>query len=177
MQSAPPKIRNLPDHVSVHKGWSPGLIGWITAQHGLYYSKHWQLGCKFETIVAQELGNLMLRYDANHDLLLSLSKDDEIIASLTTDGSHDCVLEDGARIRFVIVAENWQSRGLGHILMDQAMEFIVQKGFRRAFLTTFKGLDAAKALYESFNFVCTEEQFDSHWGRPLFEQKYRWIKN
>ena len=164
----------LPAGISMHAGWSAGLIGWVVRQHGLYYAKHWQLGVQFEALVAQGLGELMLRYDPMSDCLISLSAHGQPIASLTIDGSHATVDQDGARIRFVIIDENWQSQGLGSVLMAQAMLFIEEKRFPKAYLTTFKGLDAARKLYERFNFKLVAENLDSHWGVPLFEQKYIW---
>ena len=164
----------LPDSVTVHDGWSAGLIGWVVRQHGLYYAKHWQLGVQIEALVAQDLGELMLRYNPATDRLISLWCKKQPIASLTIDGSHALADQDGARIRFVIMSENWQSRGLGGVLMTEAMRFIEEKRFSAAYLTTFKGLEAARKLYERFNFQIVAENLDSHWGVPLFEQKYIW---
>ena len=109
--SQPPAFA-LPDGLSLHLGWKAGLIGWIVRQHGLYYAQNWQLGSQFEAIVAQALGEFMLRYDPSTDRLISLYKGGEPVASLTLDGGHERVAEDGARIRFVIIDPNWHS-GLG----------------------------------------------------------------
>ena len=165
----------LPLGITLQQGWSPGLIGWVAAQHGHYYSKHWNLGAPFEALVAQGLGEWMLRSRIETDCLLSLQTETGPIASLTLDGSHATVDQDGVRIRFVIIEENWQSQGLGGILMALAMRFIAQKRFPKAFLTTFKGLEPARKLYERFDFQLSEEKLDSHWGMPLYEQKYVWV--
>jgi GNAT superfamily N-acetyltransferase len=164
----------LPDGMTLHHGWSAGLIGWVVRQHGLYYAKHWQLGAQFEALVAQGLGELMLRYNPETDCLMSLRYGDTIIASLTIDGGHQARETLGARLRYVIIDENWQSKGLGGILMAEAMQFLQKNRISRAYLTTFKGLDAARKLYERHNFRLVEENLDQHWGVPLFEQKFVW---
>jgi GNAT superfamily N-acetyltransferase len=171
--SQPPAFA-LPDGLSLHLGWKAGLIGWIVRQHGLYYAQNWQLGSQFEAIVAQALGEFMLRYDPSTDRLISLYKGGEPVASLTLDGGHERVAEDGARIRFVIIDPNWQSQGLGGVLMSEAMRFLRETHMPKAYLTTFKGLEAARKLYERFDFQKSEEHLDTHWGVPLFEQKYIW---
>ena len=116
----------------------------------------------------------MLRYNPDTDCLMSVRQGDNIIASLTIDGGHAESARLGARLRFGIIDEAWQSKGLGGILMREAMQFLTQKRFSRAYLTTFKGLDAARSLYERHNFQLVEENLDQHWGVPLFEQKFIW---
>ena len=169
-----PSAATLPPDLTLHHGWSAGLIGWVVSQHGFYYAKHWQLGAQFEALVAQGLGELMLRYNPERDCLMSLQHGGAPVAALTIDGSHADSAIVGARIRFVIIDEAWQSKGLGGLLMAKSMHFLQQKRFSRAYLTTFKGLDAARKLYERHNFICVEENLDQHWGVPLFEQKFIW---
>ena len=164
----------MPESLSMHLGWKAGLIGWVVRQHGLYYAQNWQLGSQFEAIVAHALGELMLRYVPRKDRLISLYCGEEPVASLTLDGGHERVAEDGARIRFVIIDPNWQSKGLGRVLMSEAMRFLNKNQITKAYLTTFKGLEPARKLYERFNFQKIEENLDTHWGVPLFEQKYIW---
>lgn len=169
-----PSSLSLPEGLSMHVGWKAGLIGWIVRQHGLYYAENWHLGSQFEALVAQGLGELMLRYDPRTDRLISLYCGEEPVASLTLDGGHERVSMDGARIRFVMIDPNWQSRGLGGFLMAEAMRCLKENHMSKAYLTTFKGLEAARKLYERFDFQKIEENLDTHWGVPLFEQKYIW---
>ena len=170
-----PALKPMPAGMTLHHGWSAGLIGWIVKQHGLYYAKHWKLGAHFEALVANSLGELILRYNPEKDCLISLRHQGEPVAALTIDGSHDDSAHLGARLRFVIIDEAWQSKGLGGCLMREAMQFLQQKRFSRAYLTTFKGLDAARTLYERHHFSLVEEKMDDHWGVPLSEQKFVWL--
>jgi hypothetical protein len=59
-------------------------------------------------------------------------------------------------------------------LMQEMMAFIDTAGHARAFLTTFRGLDAARHLYESVGFTLESETLDTSWGQPLHEQLFRW---
>jgi transcriptional regulator with PAS, ATPase and Fis domain len=50
-----------------------------------------------------------------------------------------------------------QGRGLGADLLGRAVSFCDERGYERIWLTTFAGLDAARALYERHGFVLTGE--------------------
>ena len=47
------------DGLHLHKGWFPGVIGWVASEHGRYYAKHWGLGAVFEAKVAGALAELV----------------------------------------------------------------------------------------------------------------------
>ena len=71
------------DGLHLHKGWFPGVIGWVASEHGRYYAKHWGLGAVFEAKVAGALAELVLRYQPDTDLLLTLTDHERIVASIT----------------------------------------------------------------------------------------------
>jgi hypothetical protein len=57
--------------------------------------------------------------------------------------------------------------------MSTALDFCRNAGYRSVFLTTFAGLDAARALYERHGFVLAEERTERTWGEPVTEQKFQ----
>jgi ribosomal protein S18 acetylase RimI-like enzyme len=79
-----------------------------------------------------------------------------------------------AHLRWFIVSDALRGRGFGHRLMHAAMHFCDARGLR-VFLTTFAGLDAARALYEQAGFRLADERVDRTWGAPLHEQ--RWVRD
>jgi len=158
----------------IASGWQPGALGWIVAEHGRYYHAAWGLGAGFEATVAKALGSWMERYDPACDRLLLVRSDEGFLATLGIDGSGVHVTEMGARLRFFIVSDRTRGTGIGRRLLQAGMDFIHESGFRRAHLTTFAGLDAARALYESHGFVLQHEAADETWGRPLVEQTFVW---
>jgi ribosomal protein S18 acetylase RimI-like enzyme len=156
--------------VTLSRGWTPGLLGWIVAEHGRSYAREWGLGQAFEAKVAEGLGALAGRAQPR-DLLLAARDGDAILGAIAVDGS---LSPDGARIRYFILAEAARGRGVGRRLLDGAMAFISAEGFDRAWLTTFAGLDAARHLYESVGFRLTREAVDTSWGVALREQRFDW---
>jgi len=141
-------------------GYQPGAIGRITELHGTYYSKHWDLGLYFEAKVATELAAFLSRFNPARDGLWLAKVGGEIVGAIVIDGIN--AEGEGARLRWFILAENCQGRGIGNQLMQEAMTFCKNAGFKRVYLTTFAGLDAARHLYEKHGFRVCHEEDGSH---------------
>jgi ribosomal protein S18 acetylase RimI-like enzyme len=156
-------------------GYSPGVIGRITELHGTYYHEHWGLGLYFEAKVATELAAFMNRFNPAHDGLWIAQANGNIVGSVFIDGSD--ADGKGARLRWFIIAPEYQGQGLGNRLMEEAVAFCRRVGFRRVYLTTFKGLDAARHLYEKYGFrLCGEEDGSHLTGKSsLVEQVFEFI--
>lgn len=148
----------------------PGVIGKITSLHGEYYQTYWQMGINFEAQVATELAEFLTRFDASHDGLWLAMHEKEIVGSAIIDGRE--AETQGARLRWVIVAPDHHGQGHGHRLMQAAMDFCAAKGFKRIYLTTFAGLDAARHLYEKWGFRLLQETEGNMWGKNTYEQVF-----
>jgi GNAT superfamily N-acetyltransferase len=160
------------DNVKV-TGYIPGAIGRVTELHATYYSKHWGFDLFFETKVATELSELLNRFDESRDGFWVATVNGRIVGSIAIDGKE--VQTDDARLRFFIVDPEFQGRGLGSMLLREAIGFCRRSNFRRLHLSTFAGLDPARHLYEKFGFVLGEEQEDNHWGKTVVEQTFELI--
>jgi len=137
-------------------GYVPGALGRITELHGTYYAAHWDLGLYFEAKVATELAAFLSRFDPAHDGAWFVQVQGTIVGGIFMDGSDADGL--GARLRWFILDPAYQGLGLGNRLMTEAITFCQRKSFKRIYLTTFAGLDAARHLYEKFGFkLCHEE--------------------
>jgi GNAT superfamily N-acetyltransferase len=151
-------------------GYEPGAIGRITELHGTYYHKQWGLGLYFEAKVASELAVFLSRFDPTHDGIWIAKVGSTMVGAIVIDGLD--AAGEGARLRWFILAEEYQGKGIGSRLMQEAMSFCQKAGFKRVYLTTFAGLDAARHLYEKFSFrVCREEDGSHLTGKSsLVEQ-------
>jgi GNAT superfamily N-acetyltransferase len=167
----------LPPGVTLHRGWVPGILGWVATEHGRYYEREWNFGPVFEAKVAAGLAEMMLRYDEAHDLILSASDAEGPLGAITIDGGGPDVARDGARLRWFILADRARGKGLGGLMMAEAMAFVRTSGFERAWLTTFRGLDTARRLYETHGFRLTHEAPDTTWGTRISEQRFDWIRS
>lgn len=137
-------------------GYEAGAIGRITELHGTYYAKHWNLGVYFEAKVATELAAFMGRFNPAHDGIWLAKYGETIAGAIVIDGSD--ADGEGARLRWFILDPAYHGQGLGNRLIDAAMNFCKQAGFRRVYLTTFAGLTAARHLYEKAGFRLHHEE-------------------
>jgi len=71
-----------------------------------------------------------------------------------------------------VVSDQAKGLGVGNGLMARAMAFVDQFDNSQTRLWTFRGLDAARHLYEKFGFQLVEEQSGSQWGTQVAEQKF-----
>lgn len=154
-------------------GYVPGAIGRITELHATYYSKHWRFGLYFESKVATELSEFMSRFDEARDGFWVAKVGDEIVGSVAIDGSE--AKTRAARLRWFIVAPEHQGSGMGHLLLREAVDFCKKASFRRIYLFSFAGLDAARHLYEKFGFILCEELEDNTWGKTVTEQTFELV--
>lgn len=150
-------------------GYRPGALSDIVSLHSLYYGRHWNFGLPFTTKVGMELAEFIARRDADKDLFLAAYGPEGALASVVIDVSGGG--PRGAHLRWFIVAEELQGKGLGARLLGRALGFCDEHGHERTWLTTFKGLDAARALYERHGFVLTSEvEQDDQWSGGVHEQ-------
>lgn len=141
-------------------GYVPGALGRITELHGAYYHKHWNLGLYFEAKVATELAEFLNRFDPSRDGAWFAREGDTVVGGIFIDDGD--ANGQGARLRWFILDESYQGQGLGNRLMEAAVGFCREKQFRRVYLTPFKGLNAARHLYEKYGFRLCAEMDGSH---------------
>ncbi|MGF6875506.1 GNAT superfamily N-acetyltransferase [Paraburkholderia sp. MM5477-R1] len=90
------------------------------------------------------------------------------LASVVIDGDNDTGV---AHLRWFIVDDSLRGSGIGRQLLSHAMRFVDER-FDETYLWTFKGLDAARHLYESFGFRLSEESEGTQWGTRVVEQRF-----
>ena len=156
--------------VAIIQGYQPGIIGRIVEMHASYYSKHAGFGAAFETKVACGLAEFATRLTAPVNAIWHVRQNDKIAGSIAIDGED---LADGcAHLRWFIVDDQLRGAGLGKELIQKALEFCDAQNFRETHLWTFKGLDAARRLYENHGFSLRQEFSGTQWGTEVMEQKF-----
>jgi RimJ/RimL family protein N-acetyltransferase len=158
------------DAITIHAGYLPGAIGRIVELHGTYYAEHWNLGLFFEAKAAAEIAAFLQDFDQEKDGLWLALRGRRIVGAIVIVGRN--VEEQGARLRWFILDPEVQGQGVGNKLMHELMSFCERQHFKRVYLTTFAGLDAARHLYEKWGFHLVQEVEDVHWGSVLTEQMF-----
>lgn len=144
------------------EGYRPGALGRIAEMHGIYYSIAWGSGAEFEGMMAEELREFLVQYKEGRDLLLTARENERIVGSIAVEGSE--VERPGARLRWVIVDEAHQGRGIGKELLSRALDFCRKAGFATVFLWTVEGLPTSRALYERSGFRVVERFPDDRYS-------------
>jgi len=164
-----------PSEVNINEGYRPGLIGAIAGYHGTIHNKLAGLGAIFEGIVAAGMAEFMPRAENSVNKTWYAEQDGRIVGGITIDG--EGLGNNIAHLRWFIIDDTLQSAGLGSRLFKKTMDFCDIQGFDEIHLWTYKGLDAAKKLYERSGFELVEEIHGDRWGKQVVEQKYVLIKN
>ncbi|MBC3917098.1 MarR family transcriptional regulator [Undibacterium sp. CY18W] len=157
-----------PLDMPILEGYQPGCIGDIAGLHARFYSAHWHFGAFFEQKVATELASFTGDLPADGKALWTYADNGRTLASLAIDGDPETGI---AHLRWFIVDDSLRGSGIGRQLMAQAMKYVDQR-FSETYLWTFKGLDAARHLYESFGFQLSNEEEGVQWGTSVTEQRF-----
>lgn len=152
-------------------GYRPGALAGVLGLHMSYYAAEWGFGLRFETKVASELADFLTRMDPARDLFLTAWRGEALAGSISMDVTGGG--PDGAHLRWFVVSESERGSGLGKELMARAIEHADRLAAGRVWLTTFAGLDAARALYERHGFRLGAESEEDQWQGGVREQLFR----
>lgn len=120
--------------------------------------EHYLLASMAEFVLADDGSGLWVALDG-----------DEIIGAIAIVKAEDHT----AQLRWFIIDEQYQGRGIGRRLMDTAMRFCRERGYSHVFLWTLKMLVAARHLYEQYGFSPTEKKANTEWtGEQLIEERW-----
>ena len=161
---------NIVPGFKIESGYIPGSIGRIAELHGTYYHDHWGFGLYFEAKVATELSEFLQRYDKSSDGIWIATVNGRVEGSVVIDGIH--AENEGAHLRWFIISDALKGKGVGRKLINRAIDFCKSKGYKKTYLWTFEGLNAARHLYENAGFKLIKQQNGVHWGATVNEQYF-----
>jgi DNA-binding MarR family transcriptional regulator/RimJ/RimL family protein N-acetyltransferase len=152
----------------IEAGYRHGVAGRAAFLHASYYGRHWGFGALFESKVAAGMADFILRLDRPCNGLWTALDGDVILGMIAIDGED--LGDDTAHLRWFILDETLRGQGLGSQLLAEAVAFCDRRRFARIRLWTFKGLEAARRLYEKAGFVLEKEYSGNQWGKDVTEQ-------
>lgn len=159
------------DKITLISRYVPGAIGRIAEMHATYYAANWGLDLYFEAKMATEVADFFRHYQPNRDGTWLAMADGRIVGSICINGAD--ADGEGARLRWFLIEPAYHGLGLGHQLLQEAVAFCDQQQFKRVYLTTFAGLDAARHLYEAYGFTfCGQSDGQELTGKPSFVEQY-----
>jgi N-acetylglutamate synthase-like GNAT family acetyltransferase len=118
--------------------------------------------------VAEGLAKLVSSFDDKKDGLWIAEMDQKIVGFIAIVAQS----KSEGQLRYFLVHPSQRGRGLGRLLLNKALQFAREHGFRTVFLRTVSDLGVAAHLYQSMGFRNTEEQTHRIWGKTVTEQRY-----
>lgn len=155
--------------IRIRTGYTPRLLGRLVELHAVTYGNLVSAGPAFEAKTAGEAGEFAARLE-NPANQIWYAEADDIIGTVVIDGEGGG--QRGGHLRWFVVDSTCRGMGIGRQLLQQALAFCDEQGLPETVLWTFKGLDAARRLYEEFGFRLVEEHPGNRWGSPVLEQKF-----
>lgn len=156
--------------IQISPGYRPGLIGRIAEMHAAFYSRHAGFAQFFESQVATGVAEFAGRLNEARNGVWVATHHDRIVGSIAIDGQD--LGNNEAHLRWFILDDGCRGHGVGHRLLSEAVAFCDQSDFAAIQLWTFKGLEAARYLYDSFGFELTHEEPGKQWGEAVIEQQF-----
>lgn len=153
--------------LAIRHGLRPGDLGAIVALHGRVYAAEHGFDTTFEAYVAGPLAECVLA-DSHRDRIWLAERDGGLVGCIAIVGA----AADEAQLRWFLVAPEARGAGLGRRLLETAIEFARDQGYRSVFLWTVSRLAAAAALYRGAGFAKVEERPGRHWGVDVVEERY-----
>lgn len=135
--------------------------------HGRVYVGARAWTASFESLIAHEVATFFQAFDAATDGFWMAQRDQTFLGSISV----KAVDASWFRIRFFVTDPVEQGQGIGRALLNVALQHCAV-GRKDIFLTTVRGLDAARHLYEQAGFRMTHEHEDSTWSEPMIEQRW-----
>jgi len=146
----------------------PGDFGEIVRLHGVLYAKEYGLDNTFEAYVAAPLSEFVLTKNRIGQRIWVVEAGEKVAGCIAIVR----YIEGVAQLRWFILTPETRGKGLGKLLMDEAVKYSWEAGYKQIILWTFSELETAIALYKRWGFQKTEEKAHHIWGRDLIEEKY-----
>jgi N-acetylglutamate synthase-like GNAT family acetyltransferase len=146
----------------------PGDIGYLIYLHGNLYAREYKYDQTFEVYVAHGLVEFIKAFNPYRDRIWIAEAEGRIVGCVAIVRSTK--LE--AQLRWYLVHPDYRGKGLGKILIQEALNFCKDRKYNSVFLWTTSELTAAAHLYTEAGFKKKEVKSHNVWGKFLAEEKY-----
>lgn len=156
--------------ITIKAGYRAGALGRCVEMHARYYAREAGFGASFEALVASGLAEFSARLDRPCNSLWLALLEGRTVGTVAIDGED--MGPSIAHLRWFIVDDGVRGVGAGKGLLSAAVGFCEAQGFEAVHLWTFRGLHAARHLYEAQGFFLAEERPGRQWGKEVMEQRF-----
>jgi len=158
---------NLPANVTIRHDLRTGDISRLIALHAILHAEARGWDATFEAYVAGPLAEFALS-QSERERIWIVDEGGKLMGCVAIVEAS----EAQGQLRWLLLVPHLRRRGLGRMLVEEAVDFCREAGYASVFLWTVEGLEGALHLYESLGFELTEEETHSIWGAVVTEQRY-----
>lgn len=145
-------------------------IEYVISRHKTLYYAERHLSGTFSAYVDEIVYRFVENFDARTDCLNILECNGVPAGSIAIARAD----AETAQLRFFMLEPEMRQRGYGNRLMEMALAFCREKGYRKVFLLTITAQVIARHVYETHGFHKTASWDKSEWGDGVIEE--RWEK-
>lgn len=152
-----------PEPAATLRSPRPGDMGWVVQAHGALYAAEYGYDASFEGLVADIVAKYLASFDPSRERCWIAEMDGRQVGSIFLVKGAD----DIAKIRLLVLDPTARGQRLGHRLVDEAIGFARQCGYRKITLWTQSNLLAARKIYERAGFKLTASEPHRSFGQDL----------
>jgi GNAT superfamily N-acetyltransferase/DNA-binding MarR family transcriptional regulator len=142
-----------------------GELGWLTYRQALLYNQEYGWNSEFEVLIARIYAEYEAASDTPPKSLWVTEYAGEIAGSVFVVPAAG---EEGtAQLRMLYVEPAFRGKGIGAMLVDHAVKFACNAGYRRMILWTQDCLVSARKIYQAAGFTLTREERHQSFGADL----------
>lgn len=144
-----------------------GELGWISWRHCVLYRDEYGFDDTFEYYLLAGMVQYLHELEGQGEVWVA-DREGAVVGSIAVvDAAHDL-----GQLRWFLIEPGYRGIGLGKRLMETALGYCREKGFKRVFLWTVRELLAARHLYEVYGFDLTETKSHFLWGKDIVEERW-----
>jgi len=155
------------DSISI-RSFTPCDIESVISRHKTLYQTESSLSFAFCEYVDESIHQFAHNFDVEKECMLILECNGSPAGCVAIAKAD----EKTAQFRYYLLEPDMRGRGLGHKLIDMALNFCRQKGYQHVFLLTISAQKAARHLYKSKGFEITKTHKNPEWGKDVLEERW-----
>lgn len=159
------KLSDANDVITI-RPFSQSDIEYVISRHKTLYYAERHLSGTFSAYVDEIVYRFVDRYNPQTDCLKILECNGVPAGSIAIAKADEAT----AQLRFFMLEPEMRQRGYGNRLMDMALDFCREKGYKKVFLLTITAQVIARHIYETHGFYKISSNDKSEWGDGVIEE-------
>jgi DNA-binding MarR family transcriptional regulator/GNAT superfamily N-acetyltransferase len=150
------------------RNFIPSDIDYVISRHQILYKEEYKLSPVFGDYVEKGVHHFAQCYDKKKECMLIPEMNGHPVGSIVIAKVDDKT----AQLRYFLLEPETRGRGLGHKLVDMALDFCREKGYKHVFLETISALETARHIYASKGFKVSQSHENPTWGKDVLEERW-----